>query len=124
MGSLICSLTNFLVIEVCLVLKGIPLLCINHASNIICLFNLSGGRRDKNSCKKTSSFINDCISFYCICVKPATLCNCLCSSCFSASVIRNIGEFRAKNSFTDHQTSNTIPCFRDSIPVLKIHDCY
>ena len=66
---------------------------------------------------------------YCVCVKPITLCNCLCSSsssssCFSASVIRNIEEFGAKNYFTDHQTANTIHDVRDSVPVLKIHDCY
>ena len=61
-----------------------------------------------------------------VCAKRITLCNCLCSSscCFSASVIRNIGEFGAKNYFTDHQTANTIHCFRHSVPVLKIYDCY
>ena len=45
------------------------------------------------------------------CVKCITLCNCLWYSsccCFSASIIRNIREFRAKNYFTDHQTVNTI----------------
>ena len=30
---------------------------------------------------------------------------------FSASLIRNIGEFGAKNYFTDHQTANTIHLF-------------
>ena len=44
---------------------------------------------------------------YCIYVKRVTLCNCLCSSpsssrYFSASLIRNIGEFGATNYFTDH----------------------
>ena len=56
---------------------------------------------------------------YWVCVKRITLCNCLCSSsssCFSASLIWNTGEFGAKNYFTDHQTANTM--------VLKIHDCY
>ena len=50
-------------------------------------------------------------------MKRITLCNCLCSSpsssCsrFSASLIRNIGEFGAKNYFTDHWTVNTIQLF-------------
>ena len=65
---------------------------------------------------------------FCVCVKRITLCNCLCfsspSSCDFASVIRNIGKFGAKNYFTDHRTANTIYGFRDSVPVLKIHDCY
>ena len=65
---------------------------------------------------------------YCVCVKRITLCNCLCSSspssCDFASVIPNIGKFGAKNYFTDHRTANTIYGFRDSVPVLKIHDCY
>ena len=39
-------------------------------------------------------------------------------------VIRNIGKFGAKNYFTDHRTANTIQGFTDSVPVLKIHDCY
>ena len=47
-----------------------------------------------------------------------------CSSCFSASVIKNIGEFVEKNYFTDNQTANTIHCFRDSVPVLKTYNCY
>ena len=41
-----------------------------------------------------------------------------------ASVIRNIGKFGAKNYITDQRTANTICSFRDSLPVLKIHDCY
>ena len=68
---------------------------------------------------------------YCVCVKRITLCNCLCSfsSSFSSSrdsvsVIRNIGEFGAKNYFTDQRTANTIHGFKDSVPVLKIHDSY
>ena len=68
---------------------------------------------------------------YCVCVKRITLCNCLCSSSSPsrssrdfASVIRNIGKFGAKNYFTDHRTANAIYGFRDSVPVLKIHDCY
>ena len=65
----------------------------------------------------------------CVCVKGITLCNCLCSSPsspsrFSASAIRNIGEFGAKSYFTDHQRANTIHCFTDSVPVLKIYNCY
>ena len=61
-----------------------------------------------------------------VCAKRITLCNCLCSSscCFSASIIQNIREFRAKNYFTDHQTDNTIHRFKDSVPVLKIYNCY
>ena len=48
-----------------------------------------------------------------------TLCNCLCSSsCFSANAIQNIGEFRAKSCFTDHQRANTINGFINSVPVL------
>ena len=49
---------------------------------------------------KTSMYLE---SSYCVCMKLITLCNCLCSSSssssssrFSASYIRNIGEFRAK----------------------------
>ena len=67
--------------------------------------------------------------FNCVCVKRITLCICLCSSSSSspsrdfASVIRNIGKFGAKNYFTDHRTANTIYRFRDSVPVLKIHEC-
>ena len=67
---------------------------------------------------------------FCVCVKRITLCNCLCSSSPSspsrdfASVIQNIGKFGAKNYFTDHRTANTIYRFRDSVPVLKIHECY
>ena len=68
-------------------------------------------------------------SHYCVCVKRITLCNCLCSSSpsssrFSASAIWNIGEFGAKSYFTDHQRANTIHCFTDSVPVLKIYNCY
>ena len=60
-------------------------------------------------------------------MKRTTLCNCLCfssSSCFSASVIRNIKKFEAKNYFNDHQTPNTIKGFINSFPILKIHDRY
>ena len=61
-----------------------------------------------------------------------TLCSCLCSSSpssssssrDSASVIRNIEKFGAKNYFTDHRTTNTMYPLRDSFPILKIHDCY
>ena len=64
-------------------------------------------------------------TFFWVCMKRITLCNCLCSSsCFSASRIRNIGEFGVKNNFTDHRTANTIYVFRDSFSVLKIHGCY
>ena len=66
------------------------------------------------------------VCFYnCVCVKYITLCNYLCSSSPSspsspsASVIRNIGKFWAKNYFTDHQTANTIYRFRDSFRSLK-----
>ena len=41
-----------------------------------------------------------------------------------ASVIRNIGKFGGKNYITDQRTANTICSFRDSLPVLKKHDCY
>ena len=52
----------------------------------------------------------------CVCVKRITLCNCLCSSStpssrFSASLNRNIGEFGAKNYFTDHWTPNKVQLF-------------
>ena len=47
-----------------------------------------------------------------------TLCNCLCSSPssssrsrFSVTLVLNIGEFGAKNYFTDHWTVNTIQLF-------------
>ena len=33
-------------------------------------------------------------------------------------------EIWSKNYFTDQQTANTIYGFRNSVPVLKIHDCY
>ena len=53
-----------------------------------------------------------CMVNYCVCVKRITLCNCLCSSsCFSTSLIRNIGEFGAKKYLTDHWTANTIQLF-------------
>ena len=69
------------------------LLCVKHKTLPICL---------------CSSFCNCCV-----CVKRITLCNCLCSSSFpysrfSTSLIRNIGEFRAKKDFTDHRTANAI----------------
>ena len=58
-------------------------------------------------------------------MKGIKLCNWLCSSShFSASVIWNIGEFGAKNYYTDHWTANIIHGFRDSVPVLKIHAYY
>ena len=68
----------------------------------------------------------EAITYYCVCVKRKTLYNCLCSSssCDSASLIRNTGEFGAKSYFTDYRTANTINGFRDSSPVLKIHGCY
>ena len=43
---------------------------------------------------------------------------------FSASVIRNVRKFGAKNYFTDHQTANTIDGFKDSVPVLKTYERY
>ena len=66
---------------------------------------------------------------YCVWVKRITLCNCLCScssspSRFSANAIRNIGEFGAKSYFTDHRRANTTDSFTDSVPVLKIYNCY
>ena len=61
---------------------------------------------------------------YWVCMKGIMLYNCLCSSsCFSASLIRNIGESGGKN-FTDHPTANTIHGFRDSFSALEIHGCY
>ena len=48
----------------------------------------------------------DATNSFCVWVKGKRLC--LCSSCESASLIRNIGEFGAKNYFTDHRTANTI----------------
>ena len=48
---------------------------------------------------------------YCVCVKRKTLYDCLCYSSESASLIRNIGEFGARNYFTDHGTANTIHLF-------------
>ena len=77
---------------------------------------------------EAESILFNSLWLYCVCVKRITLCNCLRSSSPSsrdfASVIRNIGKFGAKNYFTDHRTANTIYGFRDSVPVLKIHDCY
>ena len=75
------------------------------------------------------SFFHYKFNYYCVCVKRIMLCNCLCSSSPSspsrdfASVIRNIGKFGTKNYFTDHRAANTICRFRDSVPVLKIHEC-
>ena len=43
---------------------------------------------------------------------------------FSAKVIQNIEEFKAKSYFTDHQRAKTIHRFRDSVLVLKIYDRY
>ena len=79
-------------------------------------------------CVKGITLCN-CLCSFCVCLKRITLCNCLCSSPsslsrFSASAIRNIGEFGAKSYFTDHQRANTIHCFTDSVPVLKIYNCY
>ena len=69
------------------------------------MFIINGYDRKANACSPWT--------FCCVCVKRITLCNCLCSfsSCFSASLIRNIGEFGAKNYFTDHRTGNTIQLF-------------
>ena len=66
------------------------------------IFITNGYHRKANACSPWTSC--------CFCVKRIMLCNCLCfySSCFSASIIRNIGEFRAKNYFTDHRTANTM----------------
>ena len=52
------------------------------------------------------------------CVKRMTLGNGLCfsSSRFSTSLIRNNGEFGAKDHFTDHRTANTIQLF---VPIKK-----
>ena len=50
--------------------------------------------------------------FYWVCVKRIAHCNCRCSSFrFSASFIGNIGEFGAKEYFTDHRTANTLKLF-------------
>ena len=62
----------------------------------------------------------ECLHNYCVCVKRCSSP----SSCDSASLIWNIGEFGAKNYFTDHRAANTLNGFRDSVPVLKIHGCY
>ena len=59
------------------------------------IFIINGFNRKENACSPWASC--------CVCLKCITLCNCLCSSsCFSASLIRNIGEFGAKNYFTDY----------------------
>ena len=39
-----------------------------------------------------------------------------CCPCDSASLIRNIGEFGAKNYFTDHRTANGIQLF---VPIKR-----
>ena len=46
------------------------------------------------------------------------LCICVCSlpSCFSASLIQNIGKFRAKKNFIDYQTANAIELF---VPIKR-----
>ena len=55
---------------------------------------------------------------FCVCMKGKTLCDCLrfSSCCDFASLIRNIGEFGAKNYFTGHRTSNTIKLF---VPIKR-----
>ena len=71
-----------------------------------------------------SSFVYSSIwnNTNCVCVKRITLWNCLCSSSsspssrFSASFIRNIGEFGAKNYFAGHRTANTIQLF---VPIKR-----
>ena len=66
----------------------------------------------------------DLYADFCVCVKRITLCNCVCSSSSfsssrdSASVIRNIREFGAKNYFTDHRRANTMHGFTAAVPVL------
>ena len=40
----------------------------------------------------------------------------------SHRLLRNISEFNTKMCFTNHHTPNTIHGFRDSVPVLKIHN--
>ena len=55
-------------------------------------------------------------TFCCVCVNHIRLCNYLCpssspSSRFSASLIRNIGEFGPKQIFTGHWTANTFKLF-------------
>ena len=68
------------------------------------MFIINGYDRKANACSPWTSC--------CVCVKRITLCNCLCSSsCFSAGLIWNIGEFGAKNYFTDYWTGNTIQWF-------------
>ena len=66
--------------------------------------------------------------FYCVCLKRITLCSYLCFSsspfsCFSASLIWNIGEFGATNYFTDHWTNNTIACSSLTITKGKENTC-
>ena len=60
------------------------------------------------------------LRFYFVYMKCKMLCNCLSSSFSdSAILIRNIGEFGAKNVFTDPRTANTMHGFRDSFSVLN-----
>ena len=51
-------------------------------------------------------------------MKHIMLCICVCSSpsCFSANLIQNIGKFRAKKNFIDHQTANAIELF---VPIKR-----
>ena len=52
-------------------------------------------------------------------LKCITLCICLCfssSSCFCASLIQYVSEFKAKKYFIDHQMANTIQLF---VPIKK-----
>ena len=46
------------------------------------------------------------------------------SCCFCGSTLRNIGKLRAKSYFADHERANTIHGFTDSVPILKIYNCY
>ena len=62
---------------------------------------------------------------YCVCVKSQTLCILLLVlRIVFHLVVRKIGEFEAKNCFTDHQIADTIHGFRDSFAVLKTYNCY
>ena len=69
---------------------------------------------------KLRNLINSKFNIFCVCMKRITLCNCLCSSSpsshFSASLIRNIGEFGTTNYFTDHLTANKIQLF---VPIKR-----
>ena len=71
-------------------------LCIVDGHSLIMSYNMRWELQSHVTCRSINII-------YCVCVKRITLCNCLCCSSspcsrFSASLVRNIGEFGAKKN--------------------------